>query len=213
CPRPLQRPCRIADRRSSRKHFPYFIEEAAFVLVRFGLEIGRIIQFLEHRFFFGGDVLWRPDIDMDQLVAPLVGVYARESLSFQPEDLAAVCTGRYLDLGFAVDGGYFRLETEYGIRKGDMELVGDVQTIPVEFGVLFLLDENDQIARRTAPFSGVASAANAQLHAFLYARRNFDGDGLFSVDAAVALADTAFGGDDRAFAITGRTGGDGLHLP
>src|ERR1700744_4293643 len=78
--------------------------------------------------------------------------------------------------------------------------------------MLFFFDEDDQVAGGSAAFAGVASAAYAELHAFLNACGDIDGDGLFAVDPAFAFTDGAFSGDDGAFAVTGGAGGDGLHL-
>jgi len=102
------------------KHFPYFIEETAFVLVRLGLEVLRFVEFFKNYFFFRGHVLGCPDVDMDQLVASFVGVDAGEAFAFQPEDLAALGPWWYFDLCFAVDGRYFCLQAEDGICKGDV---------------------------------------------------------------------------------------------
>ena len=153
-----------------------------------------------------------PYVDMDELVASFVAIYAGEALAFQSEDLTALGARGDLYLGFAVDGGYFGLQAENSVSEGEVELEGDVQSVAVEFGMLFFFDEDDQVAGRAAAFAGVASAAYAELHAFLNACGDVDGDGLFAVDPAFAFADGAFGGDDGAFAVTGGTGGNGLHL-
>ena len=102
------------------EHFPYFIEEAAFVLIRFRLEIGAIAELFEDGFFFRRQVLGCPYVDVDELVAPFVGVYAWEAFSFKPEDLTALGPGRDLDLGLTVDGGHFGLEAKHGIGEGNM---------------------------------------------------------------------------------------------
>src|ERR1700729_4174667 len=78
--------------------------------------------------------------------------------------------------------------------------------------MLFFFDQDDQVAGRAAAFAGVASAAYAELHAFLYASGDIDRDGLFAVDPAFAFADGAFGGNDGAFPVAGGAGHDGLHL-
>src|SRR5579859_6747037 len=93
-----------------------------------------------------------------------------------------------------------------------MEFVSDVQPVSVEFGMLFFFDEDDEVARRSASFTGVASAADAKLHAFLHTGRDIDADGLFTIHTPFALTDGAFRGDDGAFAVAGGAGGDGLHL-
>src|SRR5258708_8178572 len=78
--------------------------------------------------------------------------------------------------------------------------------------MLFLFDQDDQVTGRSAPFTGIASSSNAQLHTFLYACRNIDGHGLFSVHSAFSFTGSTFSGYERAFSVTGRTGGNCLHL-
>src|ERR1700744_5779299 len=108
------------------KHFPNFVEEAALVLIRLGLEIGRIVELVEHGLFFRGHVLGCPDVDVDELFASFVGIYARKAFAFEAEDLTALGSRGDLDLGLAVDGRHFGLEAKDSIGKGEMELVGDV---------------------------------------------------------------------------------------
>ena len=139
-----------------------------------------------------------PDVDVDELISFFVGVDTGEAFAFQAEDFAALGAGGNFDLGFAVDGRHFCLEAEDGIHKGDMEFVGDVEAIAVKFGVLFLFDEDYKIAGGAASFAGVTSAADAELHAFLYAGGDVECDGLFAVYAALSFTYAAFGGDDGA---------------
>ncbi len=102
------------------KHFPYFIEETTLIFIRLGLEVRRVVEFFKHCFFLRGHVLGCPDVDVDQLVASFIGVDAGEALAFQSEYLAALGAGWYFDLGFSVDGGYFCLQAEDCIGKGNV---------------------------------------------------------------------------------------------
>lgn len=61
-----------------------------------------------------------PDVDMDQLIASLVGIDAGETFAFQAEDLATLGAWWYFDLGFAIYGRDFCLQAEDGICKGDV---------------------------------------------------------------------------------------------
>src|SRR5260221_1433633 len=78
--------------------------------------------------------------------------------------------------------------------------------------MLFFFDENDKVAGGSASFAGITSAADTQLHSFLYAGGNVDGDGFFTIHPAFAFTNRAFGGDNGAFAVAGRAGSDCLHL-
>src|SRR5579863_5359942 len=149
---------------------------------------------------------------MCELVPSFIGVHTGKAFTFQAEDFAAMGAGWNFDLGFTVDSGHFGLEAEDGIHEGDMQLVGDVEAVAVEFGVLFLFDKDDQVAGGAASFAGVTSATDAKLHAFLNTGRDVKRDGFFAVYAAFSLTHAAFGSDNGAFAIAGRTCGDGLHL-
>src|SRR5215204_3463879 len=62
----------------------------------------------------------------------------------------------------------------------------------------FFFNEDDQVTGGSATFSRVASAADIELHAFLYTGRYVDGYSFFAVHSS--------------FAFTGRTGCNGLHL-
>src|ERR1700733_14544898 len=76
----------------------------------------------------------------------------------------------------------------------------------------FFLDQNDEIAGRAAPFTRIALAGYAQLHTLLHAGRNIDTDHFFPIHPALAFTYRTFCGDGGSFAVTGRAGGNGLHL-
>src|ERR1700754_1207358 len=78
--------------------------------------------------------------------------------------------------------------------------------------MLFFFNKNDKIAGGAASFAGVTSATDAELHSFLNAGRDVDGDGFFPVDAAFSFTNCTFCCHDGAFAVACRAGGDRLHL-
>src|SRR5690242_6858527 len=75
------------------------------------------------------------------------------------------------------------------------------------------LDQDNQIARGPSAFAGITLATKTELHAFLHARGDINGYHLLPINPAFPFAIIAFGSDHAALAVTGRTGGDGLHLP
>src|SRR5882672_12041234 len=82
----------------------------------------------------------------------------------------------------------------------------------MQIRMLFLFNENDEVARRAASFSCVSPSPHTQLHSFLYAGGDIDGDCFFTIYPSFAFTYGAFGGDGRAFAVTGGASGDCLHL-
>src|SRR5579863_10346352 len=98
---------------------------------------------------------------MDQLVAAFVRIDGGKTFSFQPEYFSALCAGGYLDLCLAVDGGHFGLYPEDGVGERQIEFKSDVEPVAMQFGVLFLFDEDDEVARRSASLAGIAPAPDA----------------------------------------------------
>src|SRR5690606_12877735 len=113
-------------------------------------------QLFQQRFFFRAQMLRCPHVDVNELVTLLVGVYRRESLSLQAEDLSALCARGYLDLCPSVDGGHFYLRAEYRIGEGEVQLVGRIQTLALQFLMLFFFYQYDEITGRTSAFTRVA---------------------------------------------------------
>src|SRR5712671_3449117 len=75
------------------------------------------------------------------------------------------------------------------------------------------LNHNHQVARNTAPFTGISFAAHGKLHAFSDTCREIDGNDFFTVHYSGTMAGFALGSNNLSFSITLRTGGSGLHLP
>src|SRR5690606_2164689 len=105
---------------------------------------------------FRAQMLRSPYVDVDELVTLLVGVNCRESLSLQAEDLSALGARGYLDLRPSVDGGHFYLGAEYRIGDGEVQLVGCIETLTLQFLMLFFFYQYDEITGRTSAFTRVA---------------------------------------------------------
>ncbi|MCV5264391.1 hypothetical protein OFC55_42690, partial [Escherichia coli] len=70
--------------------------------------------------------------------------------------------------------------------------------------MLFLLNEDQEIAGRAAAFAGVAGTVHAKLHALLHAGRNIQVQRFITVYTPFALAGSALSRDGLAFATAVR---------
>src|SRR5579872_4142342 len=93
-----------------------------------------------------------------------------------------------------------------------MQFIGYVEPVTMQFGVLFLFNQDDQVAGRAASFAGIAPTAHAKLHSFLNAGGDVESHGLFTINAPFAFANSTLRRDDGTFAVARGTSGYGLHL-
>ena len=153
----------------------YFVEKAPVLFHAFGLrtrlKIIRVAHFLQHIPFIIGQILWRPYVYFHQLITFLLRLECREALALQPEYLTALCTGRYFDLSLSINCRYFHAGAQYRFRERNVEVMDHVHICTPQVRMFFFFYNYQQIAGRSAAFAGVATAAHAQLHAFLYACR------------------------------------------
>src|SRR4051794_8621992 len=92
-----------------RKHFFYFIKKAFLAFTWLWFKIRTFIHLIQHFFFFVCDILWRPNIYMNQLITSAIAIYLRKAFAFKPEDLTALCARRYFNFSPSINCWYFSI--------------------------------------------------------------------------------------------------------
>src|SRR3546814_21016690 len=94
-----------------------------------------------------------------------------------------------------------------------MQVLNNISAVPFQDRMFNLFHQNDQVAGNTSPLSRVALAAHGQLHAIADPWRNVERNGFFPTRNTFSAPGCAFIGNHLAFAMAGRAGTGGLHLP
>jgi hypothetical protein len=110
-----------------------------------------------------------------------------------------------LEIRFAFECRHGHLSAERGEREGDRELAVEIVFVALKDGMLFHVDDDVEIARRTPADSRFAIVGRAQARAFGDSGRDLQLDAARLLDAAFAFARTARFLDDLAYAAATRT--------
>ena len=92
------------------------------------------------------------------MITFFVGVHRGKPFPFQPEDTTALGTGGDLNFRPSIYGGYFHLGAEYGFGEGDMQVISHIEPIALQFLMCFFFNQDDQVAGRAAPLTGIPIA-------------------------------------------------------
>ncbi len=152
--------------------------------------------------------LGEPDRRLDHHLAEEVSGIARaqplDALAAQAKDLPGLGLGRHLHLGRAVERRDLDLAAEGGLRKADRHLAVQVVAIALKHPVRPEMDDDVEVAGRSAVHAGLALAGEANAIALVHAGRNLDREGLVALDAPGAAARGAGVGHHLARAVAGR---------
>ena len=129
-------------------------------------------EFLEQLALARGQAARRLDDHLDQLVAAPVAVKIDDALALEAQDLARLRAGRNLQLHFAFERRHFDLGAERGLRETDRHFDNHVVVLAHEHLVLLDVDDDVEVALRSAAVAGLALAAQLEARAVVDARRN-----------------------------------------
>src|SRR5262249_33956705 len=124
----------------------------------------------------------------------------------QREDLTGLRALRHFQLVHAVDDGNAQGVAERRAREADGHFAVEIVAAPLEDGVIFDVEDQIQVAGRSAALAGVAFPDQPQAHARVRARRNLDAALARFAGASAAVAGPARTGDHFAGSPTAGTG-------
>ena len=112
----------------------------------------------------------------------------RDALAAQAEHLVGLCSRGDVQAGGSVQRRHVDLSAQRGGGERHGEVAEDIVAVALEELVGLLLDEDDQVSRRTAVRSAVPLAGDRDVVALGNARGNVDRDRLVDLLASVAAA-------------------------
>src|SRR5882757_1203953 len=145
-------------------------------------------EFLEQFALARSQAARRFDDDLDELIAASVAVKIDNSLALEAQDLSRLRGRRNLEFHFAVERRNFNLCADRRLRETDRRLDYHVVVLTHEHLVLLDVDDNVEIALRSAAVAGLALAAQLQPRAIVDARRNLYCKRFGFADSALSLA-------------------------
>ena len=180
------------------------------LLVR--LEILGFIKFRQGLLLRRAQALRNIDTDVHQQIARPVAVDRRQALIAQTKHLARLRTRLDFHFRLPVDCRYLDRPAQSGLRHAQEQVIQQVVIVADQFGMRFLLDQDQQVAINAAMPCGVTLPAHGELHALGHARRDVDRDDIVVANNALAITSRALLYDNLALATTSRTGRLRLHL-
>src|SRR3989454_9648924 len=137
----------------------------------FGLA-GQPANLSEQRLLLGVEILRNDQLDHDVLVAAATASHVQHALSPQPEGLPVLGPGRDGDLHRPLQCRDLDPVAERRLDHVDAKLVHDVLLVAGKLGMRLDPQHDVQITRRTAPYAGLALAAEPDLRPRVDAGRN-----------------------------------------
>src|SRR5277367_4131216 len=163
----------------------------------FAVELGK---FLEQLALARRQAARRLDDYLDQLVAFSVAVKIDDALALEAQNFTRLRGGRNLQLHLALERRHFYFGADRRLRETDRRFDYHVVVLAHEHLVLLDVDDDVEIALRTAAVAGLALAAQFEARSIVDARRNFHGERFVLADSPLSLALGARVGNDHAFA-------------
>src|SRR5579863_3624190 len=157
-------------------------------------------EFLEQLALARRQAARRFDDHLDQLIAAPVAVKIDDALALEPQDFSRLRARRNLELHFALERRHFDLGAHRRLRKADRHLDYHVVVLAHEHLVLLDVDDDVEIALRSAAVAGLALAAQLEARSVIDARRNLHRERFGLADSPLSLALGARVGDDHALA-------------
>src|SRR5579862_9279274 len=130
-----------------------------------------------------------------------------DALALEAKHFARLRAGRNAQLDLAFQRRHIDFGAQRGLRKTDRHLDDDVVLLAHEQRMLLDVNDDVQIAGRSAREAGFALAAQFEARAVVDARGNPHRERFLFADAPLPLTFRARVGDDRAFATAISAGG------
>src|SRR5712664_609851 len=115
-------------------------------------------ELLEQVALLAVELGWRLDRDPNVLISPAAAMQPGDALSLQPEHLAALRPRGNPHLHLAVESGHLDLCPQRRLSKGDGHLAEHLAVLADEDRMLLHVNDDVQVARRTAVVPGFAFA-------------------------------------------------------
>ena len=160
-------------------------------------------QLLQELFFFRIQFCGDPDADPHKLISPTVAVQMGKTPLPHSEHSSRRSSRVDRQIGLPGQRGDFNFSAKGCHREADVEVVDDIVAASREVLVRLLLDEDDQIARRTAALTCVSLSLQWNIVAFRDSGRDADLDRGFPGEAAFTMATCARFPYDATFTPAG----------
>lgn len=132
------------------------------------------LELFEQLFLPRSELHRRFDHDMAMQVAVVVRTHALDAPAAQAEYLAALGFDRYADLRLSVERGDLQLTAEGGGGEADWHLAVEVVTVALEHGMRAQLNDDEEIASRSAVDPRFALAGKTDAVAIVDTLRDLD---------------------------------------